>query len=235
MVSKVVNHEHKHAHLPIAWMLWVIVASNHAQKVADDSPGGKKCTIHPSSPLLHQDRQCLWGIGKCLGVWYICQIVSGLLLDVYLQTHDSVFGQVLIGLTAWGISLLVHQLEEGVHWPSLNSLPSEHTVCSWQHRVIPKKALASLIWRMTKFVLIKLCTPHQIWRVVFKLGEIYLDFSTAASTVLVFDHVLVQLGNGIIIWSCSNVEHQAKLWFEVLTDALEKPLVTVDFSIVSLL
>jgi hypothetical protein len=40
---------------------------------------------------------------------------------------------------------------------------------------------------------------------------------------------------GVIISPRSNIEHHGELWLEVLANALEEPLVTVDFTVVVML
>ena len=49
------------------------------------------------------------------------------------------------------------------------------------------------------------------------------------------DHVIVKALKGIIIRSCTDVEQEAVLWFEILADGLEEPFVRIDLAIISLL
>ena len=62
--------------------------------------------------------------------------------------------------------------------------------------------------------------------------EVYLDLTAAASAVGAVLHVFEQLGDGIVVSSRTDVEHERELRLQVLTDALEEPLVAVDFSVV---
>jgi hypothetical protein len=48
-------------------------------------------------------------------------------------------------------------------------------------------------------------------------------------------HVLVELVNGIVVRPCSNIKHETKLWFQVLTNSLEEPLVTINLTVISVL
>ena len=45
----------------------------------------------------------------------------------------------------------------------------------------------------------------------------------------------VQFEQGILVWSCSNIEHQAQFRLQVLANALKEPPMGVNFSIVSML
>jgi hypothetical protein len=89
---------------------------------------------------------------------------------------------------------------------------------------------------VTQLILVKLCSFDHVGDIILAVsGKVYLNFSTASATVVIVDHVFVQLGNGIIISSGSDVQHQGVLWLEILAKALEKPLVTVDLTIIPLL
>lgn len=46
--------------------------------------------------------------------------------------------------------------------------------------------------------------------------------------------MFVELGDCVVIGSGTNIKHEGVLWLDVLADALEEPLVTVDLTIVSL-
>ena len=66
------------------------------------------------------------------------------------------------------------------------------------------------------------------------LGEINLNFSTAASTIIVINHVFVQFGNRVIVSFCTDIKHESELRFEVFAYSLEEPFVRVDLTIISL-
>lgn len=65
--------------------------------------------------------------------------------------------------------------------------------------------------------------------------QIDLDLTTAPSTVWIVEHVLVELGNGIVVSPRPDIQHHGELGLQVLTDALVKPFVAVDLAIVPLL
>ena len=87
---------------------------------------------------------------------------------------------------------------------------------------------------MTQFVFVKLSTSQEVRRVVLELSEVHLNLSTAPATIVVECHVLVELGDGVIIRSCSDIKHQAKLWLDIFADALEKPFMAINFPVISL-
>mmetsp|Transcript_9471 Transcript_9471/g.14522 ORF Transcript_9471/g.14522 Transcript_9471/m.14522 type:complete len:225 (-) Transcript_9471:210-884(-) len=89
---------------------------------------------------------------------------------------------------------------------------------------------------MAEFVLEELgCFDEVADVVAFVLGEVYLDFSATSAAAFVVEHVLVELGDGVVVGPGPNVEHEGVLGLQVLADALEEPLVTVDLPVVLLL
>ena len=65
-------------------------------------------------------------------------------------------------------------------------------------------------------------------------GKIYLDLTTASSTILILKHVFIELRNGIFVGSRTNIKHERILGLQILTDSLEEPLVTINFTIIPL-
>jgi hypothetical protein len=65
--------------------------------------------------------------------------------------------------------------------------------------------------------------------------QIDLDLTAATSTIFVSLHMSVQFEQGILVWSCSNIEHQAQFRLQVLANALKEPPMGINFSIVSML
>lgn len=64
--------------------------------------------------------------------------------------------------------------------------------------------------------------------------KIYLNLSTAPAAVLISLHVSVELEQGVIVHTSTDIQHQAKVWLQVLADSLEEPLVRVNLTIVSM-
>ena len=124
--------------------------------VEEDRKSGKGSTIGPSAPLLHQNAKGRRSIRECLGIGHILHGVSMSLFDVDLETHESILGKIFVGLGARRSLIASHILEEGVKRLSLNSFPSEETVCTWQYRSVAKERFEGLIWGVTQLVLEKL-------------------------------------------------------------------------------
>jgi hypothetical protein len=88
---------------------------------------------------------------------------------------------------------------------------------------------------VTKLVLVELGSLDDVRRVTSPLGrEVDFNLSTASSAVVIHHHILIQLLNGKVISSSSNIKHETMIWLQVLADSLEEPFMTVDFSIISL-
>ena len=137
-------------------------ATNHRIEVSKYSVCCKEGTVHPSTPLLDQDGQIFWSIGEGLCVWDVGQVVPGFLFNVNLKAHYSVFSEILVGFWTGGVGIAVDQLEELVHWTTLNRLPSEEGVGTRKHRVVTEEAFTSFIWGVSEFVLVELGGFHQI-------------------------------------------------------------------------
>ena len=89
---------------------------------------------------------------------------------------------------------------------------------------------------MRKLIFIILSGLDQVRKIKFFVsGKIDLNLTTATPAHGVVKHVLVKLGDCIVISSCTNIKHHRELGLKVLANALVKPFVTVDLSIVSLL
>ena len=138
-----------------------VVAPRHLSKVLNYPPCCKEGSVHPSSSLFHKHHKTVWGICVSFGIRNVGQVVTTVLFNVDLKTHDSVLGQVFICLSHCWLSFRIHQLEKGIHWPFLDSLPSEHAICSWQHRIKPKSALECLVRGMTHLVFIELGSSNK--------------------------------------------------------------------------
>ena len=65
--------------------------------------------------------------------------------------------------------------------------------------------------------------------------EIYFNLTAAPSTIIICEHVFVKLCDGVIVGSGADIKHERELRFQILTDALEEPFVTVDLTVISLL
>ena len=121
---------------------------HHCTCIGDDLVGSKECAVHPPTSLLHQHRQTQWTIGESLGVGDVLHRVSRVLLNVDLEAHDSVLGEILVRFRAFRSLLPRHILEKLVQGRSLDCLPSEDTVGTWQHRGEAEERLTSFVWRV---------------------------------------------------------------------------------------
>ena len=64
--------------------------------------------------------------------------------------------------------------------------------------------------------------------------KINFNFTAASTATWIVNHVFIKSGNSIIIWSRPTIKHYCVFRFEILTDSLIKPFVTIDFSIIPL-
>ena len=125
------------------------LTADHVNTISQDLFSPKHSSIHPSSSLLHEDEHAVGCIGKRLSIWHIGKIVLLICLDVDLETHDSIFGKILIRLsTSWDLRSC-DILKELIKWLTLDGLPSEHTIGTWQHLGEAKECLSCLVRRMT--------------------------------------------------------------------------------------
>lgn len=85
---------------------------------------------------------------------------------------------------------------------------------------------------MAEFVFVKLCELDE-GRISNRL-HINLDFSAAATRVLVDVHVTDQLLDRVCVRSGTNVKDYTVFRSDLWANTLEKPLVTVNFSVVSM-
>jgi len=85
---------------------------------------------------------------------------------------------------------------------------------------------------MAEFVFVKLCELDEgcIWNTL----HINLDFSAAATRVLVDVHVTDQLLDRVCVRSGTNVKDYTVFWPDLWANTLEKPLVTVNFTVVTM-
>ena len=89
---------------------------------------------------------------------------------------------------------------------------------------------------MTKLVFIVLCCLYKIactWCSSISLN-IYLDFSTYSSCLLVSNHILIQFLDCIVVWSSTNIKEEAKFRLQEFTNTLKEPFVRINFSVISL-
>ena len=165
------------------------------------TPSSKKSTIHPSSSLLEQCHIITWSICEGFSIWNISELVLVFILQIYLQTHYSIFCQILISFCAWWkiffawlfLSIFfIDEFEKCIHWSVLNSLPSEQAIGSWQHRVKSEETFTSFIWWMTEFIFKILGGPYkQFCATLVGLIQVYFNLSTATSTIVIYGHILI--------------------------------------------
>ena len=65
-------------------------------------------------------------------------------------------------------------------------------------------------------------------------GKVYFDLTAASSTIIILEHVLIELCDGIVVGSGTDIKHECILRLQVLADTLEEPLMTIDFTVISL-
>ena len=102
------------------------IAADHVDEVSNDFLGAKEGAIHPSSPLLHQRHHVAGSISEGLGIGHVCQLKLVLSLDVNLETHDSIFGQIFVCLSAGWFLGTCYILEELIKRLSFDSCPTEN-------------------------------------------------------------------------------------------------------------
>ena len=71
--------------------------------------------------------------------------------------------------------------------------------------------------------------------IVISIRQINFNFSATATTVFVVLHVVVQFDKGVVVTSRSNIKHQTQLRLQILANALEKPFMRVNFTVVPVL
>ena len=119
-----VKHERAHHALATPAVL-SSRAANHIYDVTNDLLGTEKCSIHPTTPLLHQSHQ----IGRCvresLGIGDVGQLEATINLGIDLQAHDPIFSQILISFGASGRLCSRNVPEESIEGTTFNGLPAE--------------------------------------------------------------------------------------------------------------
>ena len=115
------------------------IAADHVDEVSNDLLGAKEGPIHPSSPLLHQRHHVAGSISKGLGIGHVRQLKLVLCLDIDLETHDSIFCQIFVGLGAGWFLGTCYILEELIERLSFDSGPTENRVGTRQHLSEPKE------------------------------------------------------------------------------------------------
>ena len=202
--------------------------------VADDSPSSEECTVHPSSSLFHQHEKTLRSISEGLCIWDVSEVVSLVLLDIDLITHNSIFCQILVSFRARWVCVRIDKLEESIHGTTLDGFPSEQAVSTWQHRVVAEITLTSLIWGVTELIFVKLGGSDHVLGSRLIFSQIDLNLTATSTTSFVHGHIFVEFGDGIIVSSSTDIKHEGVLWLKILANTLEKPFVTVDLTIISL-
>ena len=140
------------------------LAADHVDTIAQHLLSPKHGSIHPPSSLLHEHNHAFRCIRERLSIRHIGKIVRLIGLDIDLEAHDSVFGKILICLsTSWDLRSR-DIFEELVEWFSLDGLPSEHAIGSWQHLSEAKECLSCLVWRVSQLVLKELGCLKQVSR-----------------------------------------------------------------------
>ena len=174
-------------------------------------------------------------IGERLSVWDVLDGVASLLFDVDLEAHDPVLSQVLVSLGATWSVLARRVFKKHIERLTFDGLPSEETVRAGQHESEAEERLCALVRSVAEFVLVELRGLYQItFSIIHEVRLRHVDFNFAATTPAPFVvlHLLVELEKSVRFWSGSNVEHEAEFGLDILADALEEPLVRVDFSVV---
>ena len=92
-----VKEEDQDADLATA-SVFCTLATDHVNEISKDLGCSEHCTIHPTAPLLHQNHHRLGRVSKGFRIWNVCQLILVLLLNIDLEAHDSIFGQVLVCL-----------------------------------------------------------------------------------------------------------------------------------------
>lgn len=89
---------------------------------------------------------------------------------------------------------------------------------------------------MAELVLVKLCSLDEVRGVAhLNIVEVDLDLPAAAASTRVVQHVLVQLDQRVVGGLGADVKHQSVFGLNILANALEEPLVRVNFAVVAML
>ena len=126
------------------------------EHVFDQLKVPEETTIIPAPSLLHEDRQVLGCVCESLGIRNVLDSVACLPLDVHLQAHDAIFGQVFVRFGACWSFRARHILEKHVQRAALNGLPSEHAISTGQDCSVAEKGLAGLVRSVTELILVEL-------------------------------------------------------------------------------
>ena len=203
--------------------------------MVDDVVGSEERAVDPSASLLEKDGERGRRVREGLGVHHVGQLVPRVPLDHDLETHDSVFGEVLVRLRTREVLLALDALVELTERTAHDGLPPEERVGSRKHGLDSEDALAALVGSVGHFVLEELGGLDEEAGADLPLfGEVDLDLAAAAPAVLGLGHVVVELVDGVGRGSRPDVEHETVLGVEVLADSLEEPAVAVDLAVVSL-
>lgn len=225
VVAKHVDHKENHTNLSVPWMTSTS-KTGHVCDILEHLECTEQGTIHPSSSLLQQSGQVGWRISEGLSIRHITEVVSLTFFNVDLQTHNSIFGKILICFSAGRILLAGHILEESIERLTFDGVPSEHRVSTRQHTTEAKESFSTLVRGVTKFILVELGSLNKvrfICTVLLSLGEVDLNLTGASTAVIVVLHILVQLDDGLGIGTCTNIEEHTELGLEELADSLEEP------------
>ncbi len=88
---------------------------------------------------------------------------------------------------------------------------------------------------MTDFVFKELSSLYEIRRTyALFLRKVYFNFTTTTTTEFMLIHILIEFVNCMIVRSCSNIEHHAKIWLQIFAQPLIEPFVRINFAIISL-
>ena len=138
------------------------IATDHINTVRQYFLSSKHGSIHPTSSLFHQHNHTIRSICEGFSVWYVGECVCLLSLDIDLETHNPIFGKILICFcTGWDF-LSCYILEESIKWFTFDCFPSKHAISSWQHLGESKECFSCLVRSVTKLILEELGSLDQV-------------------------------------------------------------------------
>jgi hypothetical protein len=214
------------------------IEAKHVMEVHDSSEWTKDEPILPSSSLLHEKLKCVWRVIEAWCIHNIVRCVAFTWLIVHVVSEKSVFCQVFVCFPACWFLLHIIKFEEFIEWLSLYCFVSVHSEAPWLYLDEANPSFECLVVRtlLHEFIVLKMSnhvsTPIQVGYLALSVHEDLRADTTAARHII---QVLVELGHGVVSWSGPDINLLNIGWLQILSDAMNHPLVTIDFAVIFVL
>jgi hypothetical protein len=175
-------------------------------------------------------------VGRC--IHDVVRCVAFTLLIVHIVSEKSIFCQVFVCFPTRWFLLLIIKFEEFIKWLSFYCFMSVHTEATWLYLYETSPSFICLVVRtlLHEFIELKMSYyPRAPTLVSCHALSVHDDLradSTAARHII---QVLVELSHGVVSWPGSNINLLDIGWLQILSDAMNHPLVTIDLAIVFVL